>query len=92
MVKITVSLLQLFHITQPRYLDRTGSDRPVIPKRGEKDFEPSTAGGSSLQVHYLDRARSAMLDVLRATPHTSRYGSIDSSFNMNSLVPTTASR
>ncbi|PCH39798.1 hypothetical protein WOLCODRAFT_66993 [Wolfiporia cocos MD-104 SS10] len=40
--------------------------RPVIPKRGEKEFEPSTAGGSGLQRHVLDRARSAMLDALSA--------------------------
>ncbi|KAI0035174.1 tRNA-splicing endonuclease subunit sen54 N-term-domain-containing protein [Vararia minispora EC-137] len=37
--------------------------RPVIPKRGEKDFEP--AQGSNLQLYQLDRARTAMFDVLR---------------------------
>lgn len=47
--------------------------RPVIPKRGEKEFEPSTTGGSGLQRHVLDRARSAMFDALRATRTTSRY-------------------
>ena len=47
--------------------------RPIIPKRGEKDFEPKTSGGSGLQRHVLDRARSAMLDALRATRTTSRY-------------------
>ncbi|KAI0087018.1 tRNA-splicing endonuclease subunit sen54 N-term-domain-containing protein [Irpex rosettiformis] len=41
--------------------------RPVIPKRGEKDFEPKVSGGSGLQRHVLDRARSAMLDALKAT-------------------------
>ncbi|KAI0059647.1 hypothetical protein BV25DRAFT_1993519 [Artomyces pyxidatus] len=42
--------------------------RPVIPKRGEKDFEPSQrGGGSGLQLHHLDRARTAMFDALRAT-------------------------
>ncbi|GJE88397.1 tRNA-splicing endonuclease subunit sen54 N-term-domain-containing protein [Phanerochaete sordida] len=45
--------------------------RPVIPKRGEKDFEPKTSGGSGLQRHVLDRARSAMLDALRTTRTTS---------------------
>ncbi|KZT09154.1 uncharacterized protein LAESUDRAFT_722880 [Laetiporus sulphureus 93-53] len=40
--------------------------RPVIPKRGEKDFEPSAAGGSGLQRHVLDRARNAMFDALSA--------------------------
>ncbi|THH20607.1 hypothetical protein EW146_g806 [Bondarzewia mesenterica] len=39
--------------------------RPLIPKRGEKDFEP--AQGSGLQQHNLDRARTAMFDALRAT-------------------------
>lgn len=38
--------------------------RPVIPKRGEKDFEPS---GSGLQRHNLERARLAMFDALRST-------------------------
>ncbi|RPD62557.1 hypothetical protein L226DRAFT_504091 [Lentinus tigrinus ALCF2SS1-7] len=41
--------------------------RPVIPKRGEKDFEPTTQGGSGLQRHVLDRSRSAMLEALKAT-------------------------
>jgi hypothetical protein len=51
---------------------RLGAGRPVIPKRGEKDFEPSAGGGSGLQIHVLDRARSAMFDALKATPSTSR--------------------
>ncbi|TFY83842.1 hypothetical protein EWM64_g165 [Hericium alpestre] len=41
--------------------------KPVIPKRGEKDFEPTTAGGSGLQLHNLDRARNAMFEALGAT-------------------------
>ncbi|KAG1863972.1 tRNA-splicing endonuclease subunit sen54 N-term-domain-containing protein [Suillus tomentosus] len=40
--------------------------RPIIPKRGEKDFEPAPGGGSGLQVHVLDRARAAMFDALKA--------------------------
>ncbi|KAG5641611.1 hypothetical protein DXG03_004648 [Asterophora parasitica] len=44
-----------------------GVARPVIPKRGEKDFEPKPGGGSGLQVHVLDTARAAMFDALRAT-------------------------
>ncbi|RDB14797.1 putative tRNA-splicing endonuclease subunit sen54 [Hypsizygus marmoreus] len=44
-----------------------GIARPVIPKRGEKDFEPKPGGGSGLQLHVLDRARAAMFDALRAT-------------------------
>lgn len=47
--------------------------RPVIPKRGEKDFEPAHGGGSGLQRHNLERARSAMFDALRSTRAISRY-------------------
>ncbi|KIK08092.1 hypothetical protein K443DRAFT_672975 [Laccaria amethystina LaAM-08-1] len=48
-----------------------GAVRPVIPKRGEKEFEPKAGGGSNLQLHVLDRARSAMLEALRAIRTTS---------------------
>ncbi|KAG6845162.1 hypothetical protein H0H87_012958 [Tephrocybe sp. NHM501043] len=44
-----------------------GIARPVIPKRGEKEFEPKAGGGSGLQIHVLESARSAMFDTLRAT-------------------------
>ena len=47
--------------------------RPVIPKRGEKDFEPTNGSGSGLQRHNLERARSAMFDALRSTRAISRY-------------------
>ena len=47
--------------------------RPVIPKRGEKDFEPASGGGSGLQRHNLERARSAMFDALTSTRAISRY-------------------
>ncbi|KAL6303916.1 tRNA-splicing endonuclease subunit sen54 N-term-domain-containing protein [Sparassis latifolia] len=47
---------------------RSGIARPVIPKRGEKDFEPNVTGGSNLQRHVLDRSRNAMFDALRAAP------------------------
>ncbi|EPQ51094.1 hypothetical protein GLOTRDRAFT_141228 [Gloeophyllum trabeum ATCC 11539] len=40
--------------------------RPVIPKRGEKDYEPKAGGGSGLQLHFLDRARTAMFGALGA--------------------------
>lgn len=46
--------------------------RPIIPKRGEKDFEPTPGGGSSLQLHVLDRSRGAMFEALRATRTISR--------------------
>lgn len=55
---------------------RTGLARPVIPKRGEKDFEPSAAGGSGLQMHVLDRARAAMFEALKATRSTSRQACV----------------
>ncbi|KAH9480353.1 putative tRNA-splicing endonuclease subunit sen54 [Psilocybe cubensis] len=41
--------------------------RPVIPKRGEKEFEPRQGGGTNLQLHVLDRSRNAMFETLRAT-------------------------
>ncbi|KAF9777543.1 tRNA-splicing endonuclease subunit sen54 N-term-domain-containing protein [Thelephora terrestris] len=40
------------------------ASRPVIPKRGDKEYEPTS--GSNLQKHYLERARDAMFDTLRA--------------------------
>ncbi|KAF9259871.1 hypothetical protein L218DRAFT_873589 [Marasmius fiardii PR-910] len=43
------------------------SARPVIPKRGEKEFEPSAEGGSNLQQFILNRSRNAMFDALSAT-------------------------
>ncbi|KAG7096430.1 hypothetical protein E1B28_003867 [Marasmius oreades] len=43
------------------------SARPIIPKRGEKEFEPSVEGGSNLQQHILNRSRNAMFDALKAT-------------------------
>lgn len=46
--------------------------RPIIPKRGEKDFEPAPGGGSGLQLHVLDRSRDAMFETLRATRTISR--------------------
>ena len=51
---------------------RGGAARPVIPKRGEKDFEPTQGGGSGLQRHNLEGARSAMFDALRSTRTISR--------------------
>ena len=49
-----------------------GVSRPAIPKRGEKDFEPKSGGGSDLQVHVLDAARNAMFDALKAKRTISR--------------------
>ncbi|KAH6911511.1 tRNA-splicing endonuclease subunit sen54 N-term-domain-containing protein [Coprinopsis sp. MPI-PUGE-AT-0042] len=40
--------------------------RPVIPKRGEKEYEPRAGGGSNLQLHVLDRSRNAMFETLKA--------------------------
>ncbi|KAK7031218.1 tRNA-splicing endonuclease subunit sen54 [Paramarasmius palmivorus] len=54
------------------------SARPVIPKRGEKEFEPSGEGGSNLQQFILNRARNAMFEALRTTrtisPKSLSYG------------------
>lgn len=46
--------------------------RPIIPKRGEKDFEPAPGGGSGLQLHILDRSRDAMFEALRTHRTISR--------------------
>ena len=43
------------------------SSAPVLPKRGEKEFEPAEGGGSGLQKHVLERSRNAMFDILRTT-------------------------
>lgn len=48
--------------------------RPVIPKRGEKDFEPSVQGGSGYQRHILDNKRKAMFQALGVERNTSRSG------------------
>ena len=48
--------------------------RPVIPKRGEKDFEPSVQGGSGYQRHVLDNKRKAMFQALDVERNTSRSG------------------
>lgn len=58
---------------------KNGAARPVIPKRGEKDFEPTNGGGSGLQLHVLDRSRGAMFDALRAERSISRSASLFSS-------------
>jgi tRNA-splicing endonuclease subunit Sen54 len=43
-----------------------------MPKRGEKEFEPRVNGGTNLQLHILDRARSAMFEALRSVRAISR--------------------
>ncbi|KAF8310978.1 hypothetical protein DL93DRAFT_2061606 [Clavulina sp. PMI_390] len=43
------------------------SSKAVIPKRGDKEFEPAPGGGSSLQAFSLERSRQAMTDALRGT-------------------------
>ncbi|KAH7915474.1 tRNA-splicing endonuclease subunit sen54 N-term-domain-containing protein [Hygrophoropsis aurantiaca] len=48
-----------------------GAARPIIPKRGEKDFEPAPGGGSGFQLHVLDRARSAMFAALQGSRNIS---------------------
>lgn len=48
--------------------------RPVIPKRGEKEFEPRARGGTNLQAHVLERSRAAMFDTLLTTRTISSKG------------------
>lgn len=70
---------------------RPSAARPVIPKRGEKEFEPRAQGvtsqdelpvsatastGTALQQHILNRAREAMFNALRAPRTISRLASI----------------
>ncbi|KAI6014737.1 hypothetical protein PISMIDRAFT_679187 [Pisolithus microcarpus 441] len=52
------------------------SSRPVIPKRGERDFEPAHRHGSDLQLHVFDRVRGTMFETLRAERGISSYGGI----------------
>jgi hypothetical protein len=49
-----------------------GIARPVIPRRGEKEFEP--APGSGLQEYSLARSREAMVNALRGVRGMSRHG------------------
>ena len=51
---------------------RPAAARPVIPKRGEKEFEPRARGGTNLQAHVLERSRAAMFDTLLTTRTISR--------------------
>lgn len=65
---------------------RLNINRPIIPRRGEKEFEPAPGGGSGLQIHVLDRARSAMFDALRATRSTSRCVSVINDIPLDILL------
>ncbi|TFK27574.1 hypothetical protein FA15DRAFT_635476 [Coprinopsis marcescibilis] len=47
------------------------AQRPVIPKRGEKEYEPRAGGGSNLQLHVLERSRAAMFETLKTKRTTS---------------------
>jgi len=49
------------------------ASRPVIPKRGDKEYEPTSE--SNLQKYNLGRARVAMFDALRAERTISKYES-----------------
>ncbi|KAL9714130.1 tRNA-splicing endonuclease subunit sen54 [Leucoagaricus gongylophorus] len=53
---------------------RPAAARPVIPKRGEKEFEPRARGGTNLQAHVLERSRAAMFDTLLTTRTISSKG------------------
>ncbi|KAG9125703.1 tRNA-splicing endonuclease subunit sen54 [Ceratobasidium sp. 392] len=49
-----------------------GLSRAVIPKRGEKEFEPAAGGATALQSHVLSKSRNAMFDALRGSRGASR--------------------
>ena len=57
------------------------ASRPVIPKRGEKEYEP--ASESSLQKHNLESSRAAMFSALAAERTISKY----ESFHRVGIVP-----
>ena len=61
----------------------------MIPRRGEKDYEPIVQGGSGYQQHVLGRARSAMLDALNVPRTISRFVSFlsEDSFDGTELEP-----
>ncbi|EEB90902.1 hypothetical protein MPER_10831, partial [Moniliophthora perniciosa FA553] len=63
------------------------SARPVIPKRGEKEFEPTNQGGSNLQQFILNRSRNAMFDAIRTT-RTISPGQIISALGHSAPRPT----
>ncbi|CCO33893.1 putative tRNA-splicing endonuclease subunit sen54 AltName: Full=tRNA-intron endonuclease sen54 [Rhizoctonia solani AG-1 IB] len=44
-----------------------GLSRAVIPKRGEKEFEPAAGGATALQSHVLTKSRNAMLSALQGS-------------------------
>ncbi|GAB1522799.1 tRNA-splicing endonuclease subunit sen54 [Rhizoctonia solani] len=44
-----------------------GLSRAVIPKRGEKEFEPAAGGKTALQSHVLNKSRNAMLSALKGS-------------------------
>ena len=49
--------------------------RPVIPKRGDKEYEPTGDRGTDLQQYKLDRVRDAMLNALDVERTISRSAS-----------------
>ncbi|KAG8681370.1 tRNA-splicing endonuclease subunit sen54, partial [Ceratobasidium sp. 395] len=44
-----------------------GLSRAIIPKRGEKEFEPAEGGATALQSHVLSKSRNAMFEALRGS-------------------------
>ncbi|KAJ1305391.1 hypothetical protein OPQ81_000406 [Rhizoctonia solani] len=44
-----------------------GLSRAVIPKRGEKEFEPAAGGPTALQSHVLTKSRNAMFSALKGS-------------------------
>lgn len=59
--------------------------KPVIPKRGEKEYEPSGDKGTDLQQYKLDRIRDAMfsaLDVERTISRSESRASLQCTFRL----------
>lgn len=61
------------------YFSRTFASslsKPVLPKRGDKEFEPAQGGPSNLQTYNLNRSRDAMFGALEAERAISKYAQL----------------
>ena len=59
----------------PLACSSSSAGRPVIPKRGDKEYEPTGDRGTDLQQYKLDRVRDAMLSALDVERTISRSAS-----------------
>jgi hypothetical protein len=57
-----------------RSTSRIAEKAAVLPKRGDKDFEPASGGETRLQSYSLDRSRQVMVQALKGARTISRQG------------------